>query len=210
MHGFPFVAVSIGLTIQKEPVVGVVYCPLIDDLYSAAKGLGAFLNEKTPLPLCNPVPPLGDLSQCLVATEAGSDRSPEVFDKKMAFIHSVLRKKREANDASSGQAHSIRCTGSAAINMCFVARGNIDVYWEVGCWEWDVAAAMVIVRESGGIVVTGSSKADPRPANIFSRKFMAIRASTDESSQLKIAHQMWEIIPEVDAPRKPVPGGFEP
>lgn len=83
------------------------------------------------------------------------------------------------------------------------------MYWEVGCWEWDVAAAIVIVRESGGIVVTGSSKADPRPVNIFSRKYMAIRAATDESSQLKIAHQMWEIIPEVDAPRKPVPGGFE-
>lgn len=200
---------SIGLTINKEPVVGVVYCPLINDLYSAAKGLGAFLNETIPLPLCRPSPPLYDLSRCLVATEAGSDRSPKVFDKKMAFLQALLRQKRDADDTISGQAHSVRCTGSAAINMCLVAKGVVDVYWEVGCWEWDVTAAIVIVQEAGGIVVTGSSTPDQSPVNIFSRKYMAIRQGSDREDQFKIARQMWNIIPDVDAPRKPVPGGFD-
>ncbi|KAG2223285.1 hypothetical protein INT45_007011 [Circinella minor] len=207
VHGHPFVAVSIGLTIGKEPVVGVVYCPLMNELYSAAKGQGAFLNESIRLPLFQPTPPpLGDLSQCIVSTEAGSDRSPEVIDKKMEMIHTILRQKQN----NGKQAHSIRCTGSAAINLCTVAKGVVDVYWEVGCWEWDVAAAIVIVREAGGIVVTGSHQPDPSPVNIFSRKYLAIRGAQDEKSQLDIAQQMWDIIPEINASRKPVPGGFEP
>ncbi|KAI9488487.1 inositol monophosphatase [Zychaea mexicana] len=207
VHGHPFVAVSIGLTIGKEPVVGVVYCPLMNELYSAAKGLGAFLNENVRLPLFQPTPPpLGDLSECIVATEAGSDRSPEVFDKKMATIHTILKQKQN----NGKQAHSIRCTGSAAINLCTIAKGVVDVYWEVGCWEWDVAAAIVIVRETGGIVVSGGSNPDASPVNIFSRKYLAIRGAQDEASQLKVAHQMWDIIPDIDAPRKAVPGGFEP
>lgn len=204
VHSHPYVAVSIGLTIGKEPVVGVVYCPLMDELYSAAKGLGAFLNETISLPMVRS--PLEDLSQCLVATEAGSDRSPEVFDKKIDFIRTLLGQKQ----CHGKQAHSIRCTGSAAINMCTIAKGVVDVYWEVGCWEWDVAAAVVIVREAGGIVVSGDNKRDLNPVNIFGRKYLAIRAAQDQQSQIKIAEQMWEIIPEINAPRKPVPGGFEP
>ena len=51
------------------------------------------------------------------------------------------------------EAHSVRTTGSAALNLCNVAKGVVDVYWEVGCWEWDVAAGMVIVAESGGLVL---------------------------------------------------------
>ncbi|CDS09285.1 hypothetical protein LRAMOSA10645 [Lichtheimia ramosa] len=204
VHSHPYVAVSIGLTIGKEPVVGVVYCPLMDELYSAAKGLGAYLNETISLPMVRS--PLEDLSQCLVATEAGSDRTPEVFDKKIEFIRTLLGQKQ----CHGKQAHSIRCTGSAAINMCTIAKGVVDVYWEVGCWEWDVAAAVVIVRESGGIVVSGDNKRDLSPVNIFGRKYLAIRAAQDLQSQIKIAEQMWEIIPEINASRKPVPGGFEP
>ncbi|KAI9310601.1 inositol monophosphatase [Dichotomocladium elegans] len=203
VHSHPYVAVSIGLTIQKEPVVGVVYCPLTNELFSAAKGQGAFLNETIRLPLVHA--PLGDLSQCLVATEAGSDRSPEVIDKKVEFIHTILRHQKNGGK----QAHSIRCTGSAAINMCSVAKGVVDVYWEVGCWEWDVTAAIVIVRESGGIVLSGGATKDLEPVNIFGRKYLTIRAAQDRKSQIHLAEQMWEIIPEIHAPRKPVPGGFE-
>ncbi|ORY96174.1 hypothetical protein BCR43DRAFT_491207 [Syncephalastrum racemosum] len=200
VHGFPFVAVSIGLTIGKEPVVGVVYNPLMDELYSAAKGQGAFLNVNQQLPLLRA--PLQDVSQCLVATEAGSDRSPAVIDKKIQFIHDIVSQ-------LGAQAHSLRCTGSAALNLCHIAKGVLDVYWEVGCWEWDVTAAIVIVNEAGGKVYSGASTPDPRPVNIFSRKYLAIRSGSEEQ-QLKVAHQLWEIIPEIDAPRKPVPGGFEP
>ncbi|KAF7721989.1 hypothetical protein EC973_003871 [Apophysomyces ossiformis] len=207
IHGFPFVAVSIGLTMNKVPVLGVVYNPLLDELYSAAQGLGAYLNETTRLPLFHPTPPLIDLSHCLVATEAGSDRSAAVLSKKIETMHAILRKKGGMDKA--GEAHSIRATGSAALNMCCVAKGIIDVYWEIGCWEWDVTAAIVIAQEAGGIVLTGGDQPNKDPVNIFGRKYLAIRAAPDKESQYEIAHQMWNIIPDIDAPRQAVPGGFE-
>ncbi|KAI8342121.1 inositol monophosphatase [Chlamydoabsidia padenii] len=204
VHGYPFVAVSIGLTINKVPVVGVVYNPLLNELYSAAQGLGSYLNQTTPLPLF-PVSPLTNLAQCLIATEAGSDRSSGVLDKKVDAIHTMLRR----IDNKGVEAHSVRATGSAALNMCSVAKGCVDVYWEVGCWEWDVTAAMVILQEAGGLVVSGGTERDEAPANIFGRKYLAIRAAQDRASQLAIAHQMWDILPVIDAPRDMVPGGFE-
>lgn len=197
------------MTLNKIPTIGVVFNPLLNELYSAAKGKGAFLNRTRQLPLFNPPQPLVDLSQCLIATEAGSDRSKAVIDAKIAAIHDMLRKK-DPNHPHAAEAHSIRTTGSAAINLCNVAKGVIDVYWEVGCWEWDVAAAIVIVSESGGIVLEGDNdQSDLAPANIFCRKYLAIRAAQDKESQYLIASQMRHLIPTIDAPRAPVPGGYK-
>lgn len=121
----------------------------------------------------------------------------------------MLQKKSEANPFAA-EAHSVRTTGSAALNLCNVAKGIVDVYWEVGCWEWDVAAAIVIVVESGGIVLAGGNdKLDNEPVNIFCRKYLAIRAARDKESQIEIANQMKDLIPTIEAPRAPVPGGFE-
>ncbi|KAI8991374.1 hypothetical protein BDF20DRAFT_38329 [Mycotypha africana] len=210
VHGYPFVAVSIGFTINKIPTIGVVYNPLLDELYSAAKGKGAYLNETKRLPLFHPAPPLIDLGHCLVSTEAGSDRSKAVIDAKISAIHNIVCKKSKEHPFGA-EAHSIRTTGSAAINLCHIAKGITDVYWEVGCWEWDVAAAIVIVMESGGLVMEGDHDKTniERPVNIFSRKYLAIRAAEDRQEQLKVAAQMKDLIPEIDAPRPPVPGGFE-
>ncbi|CAO3616113.1 unnamed protein product [Cunninghamella blakesleeana] len=215
VHGYPFVAVSIGLTINKIPMMGVVFNPLLNELYSAAKGLGAYLNESISLPLFAPTE-LTDLSQCLVSTEAGSDRSFGVIDKKIDTFYKLLKqKKNDGKDNDGCEVHSIRATGSAALNMCQVAKGSSDVYWEIGCWEWDILAALVILQEAGGIVLNGDSAKknhrDESPVNIFCRKYLAIRPSTSRESQLKIAHQMWDIIPDdIHAPRLPVPGGYEP
>lgn len=196
------------MTLNKIPTIGVVFNPLLNELYSAAKGKGAYLNQSRQLPLFNPPQPLTDLSHCLIATEAGSDRSKLVIDAKILAIHDMLRKKTPDHPFAA-EAHSIRTTGSAALNMCNIAKGVIDVYWEVGCWEWDVAAAMVIVVESGGIVLEGhNDKSDVEPANIFCRKYLTIRAALDKESQLLIASQMRDIIPHIDAPRAPVPGGY--
>ncbi|KAL0087150.1 hypothetical protein F4703DRAFT_1735627, partial [Phycomyces blakesleeanus] len=206
IHGFPFVAVSIGLTIDRESVLGVVYNPLLDELYSAVKGQGAYLNETVRLPLFQPAPPLVDLGHCLVATEVGSDRTPEVLTAKMETLHALMRKKRSVQDKGSAEAHSIRATGSAALNMCCVAKGVVDVYWEVGCWEWDVAAAIVILREAGGLVLSGHNDRQEQDVGLFGRKFLAIRPAADKPCQLKIAHEMWDIIPAIHAPRPHVPG----
>lgn len=160
------------------------------------------------LPLFNLPQPLDDLSHCLIATEAGSDRSKSVIDAKVAAIHNMLQK-RSTVAPCAAEAHSIRTTGSAALNLCNVAKGVIDVYWEVGCWEWDVAAAIVIVQESGGLVLEGhNDKSDTEPVNIFCRKYLAIRAA-ERTSQLKVVDQMKDLIPDIAVPRAPVPGGYK-
>lgn len=211
VHGYPFVAVSIGLTINKIPVVGVVYNPLLNELYSAAKGQGAYLNETISLPLFSPTE-LTDLSQCLVSIETGSDRSLGVIDKKIETFNTLVRQRK--NGGNGKEVHSLRATGSAALNICQVAKGCSDVYWEIGCWEWDITAGLVVLQEAGGLVLHGGNDQDHQrqdePVNIFCRKYLAIRPSTSKASQLKIANQMWDIIPDIKAPRSPVPGGFEP
>ncbi|OZJ05128.1 hypothetical protein BZG36_01363 [Bifiguratus adelaidae] len=214
VHGFPYVAVSIGLTVNKVPVVGVVYNPLLNELYTAAKGHGAFLNESVRLPLCHPHPslPLKSLSDCLIATEMGADRRSEILSAKIDAIHNFSSqpgqegKRSYVSQAKAGGAHSVRSTGSAALNMCCVAKGIIDVYWEIGCWEWDVVAAMVIVQEAGGLCLHGTRPSFD-PVNIFGRKYLIIRAAKPEE-QRHIAESMWDLVTDIPAPRDDVPGGF--
>lgn len=142
VHGFPFICISIALLIDKEPVVGVVFNPILNELYSASKNGGAFYNEKS-LPLITPIQPLESLEQSLVITEYGADRSKISINAKLDTINKVI----------SYPIHGIRSFGSAALNMCYVARGSCDIYYEIGIHAWDVAAAAVILKEAGGCVV---------------------------------------------------------
>ncbi|CAM0142486.1 hypothetical protein VKS41_002006 [Umbelopsis sp. WA50703] len=219
IHGYPFVCVSIGLTINKMPVVGVIYNPLLNELYTAAHGQGAYLNQTTRLPLFDPknIAPLKDLSECLVMTEMGADRTAAVISRKIDTIHNLVAspqdpgKRSIIQNSAGSQAHSIRSTGSAALNLCCVAKGVADVFWEIGCWEWDVCAAIVVLREAGGITLDGLVP-DEKEVNIFCRRYLAIRPTGDRESQLKIARQFWSVVPKegIDAPRDAVPGGYEP
>lgn len=69
--------------------------------------------------------------------------------------------------------HSVRSLGSAALNMCSVASGELDAYWEGGCWAWDVAAGWVVIEESGGMVV-GGNKGEWEP-KVDGRRFLVVR-----------------------------------
>ncbi|CAG8482248.1 20973_t:CDS:2 [Dentiscutata erythropus] len=212
VHGFPFVAVSIGLTINKEPVVGVVFNPFLNELYTARKGHGAFLNHTTKLPLSYPNPPLqlpSSLAQCLVISEFGSDRSDVVISKKVNSVHNLLRKPGEVSWSSkkAGLVRGVRSIGSASLNICSVALGRADIYFEFGCWEWDVTAALVILNEAGGIMVSAQGY-DEGPVDIFGRKYLAIRAGSpcdgdkdSKQSQLRLAREIWDVIEDVDCPR---------
>ncbi|CAG8698486.1 4848_t:CDS:2, partial [Ambispora leptoticha] len=208
VHGLPFVAISIGLAINKEPVVGVIYNPFMNELYTAIKGKGAYLNHTTRLPLShphNPLPLPPTLSQCLVVTEIGSDRSPSIIDKKIKSIHNMVSQPGQSSSTKkAGLVHGIRCFGSAATNLCYIARGDADLYWEIGCWEWDVAAGIVICQEAGGIVVSGNGP-DESPVNILGRKYLAVRGcspsagDTDaKQSQLRIVRELWDIVEEIE------------
>jgi myo-inositol-1(or 4)-monophosphatase len=81
VHRYPYVSISLGLAINLEPTVGIVYNPFTQTLYSAIKGKGAYLNQSTKLPLSEPTP-LETLNTCLVAVEWGSDRSGSDFKVK--------------------------------------------------------------------------------------------------------------------------------
>uniref|UniRef100_A0A1D1YU13 Inositol-1-monophosphatase n=1 Tax=Anthurium amnicola TaxID=1678845 RepID=A0A1D1YU13_9ARAE len=211
VHGFPYVAVCIGLTINKEPVVGVIFNPFLDQLFTARKGNGAYLNLNTKLPLSHPSPPPtlpSSLSQCLILSEFGSDRSSKTMGKKIQSLRNMISKPGEVtwSKKNAGLVHGIRSLGSAASDIMQVAKGEADMFWEIGCWEWDVTAAFVILREAGGLMANGNGPEGP--VDIFGRKYLAIRAGspcagdeTSEQGQLRLARELWNVVEEIDCPR---------
>ncbi|CAA0817987.1 Inositol-phosphate phosphatase [Striga hermonthica] len=143
VHGFPFVCVSIGLTIGRIPTVGVVYNPIMDELFTAARGKGAFLNGK-PIKASSQT----ELVKSLLATEAGTKRDKSTVDATTNMINSLLFKVR-----------SLRMSGSCALNLCGIAAGRLDIFYEQGFGgPWDVAAGAIIVTEAGGLVFDPSGK----------------------------------------------------
>ncbi|EYU33851.1 hypothetical protein ABFS82_08G155000 [Erythranthe guttata] len=143
VHGFPFVCVSIGLTIGRIPTVGVVYNPIMDELFTAIRGKGAFLNGK-PIKTSSQ----NELVKSLLATEIGTKRDKSTVDASTNRVNSLLFKVR-----------SLRMSGSCAINLCGIACGRLDLFYELGFGgPWDVAAGAVIVTEAGGLVFDPSGK----------------------------------------------------
>eukprot|EP01018_Ginkgo_biloba_P029874 Gb_06984 [translate_table: standard] len=137
VHRFPFVCVSIGLTIGKIPTVGVVYNPIIGELFTGIQGRGAFLNG-------NPIKSSSqsEMGKALLAAEIGTKRDKETVDVTTSRINGLLFKVR-----------SLRMTGSCALNLCGVACGRLDICYELGFGgPWDVAAGVLIIQEAGGCV----------------------------------------------------------
>ncbi|RVW87198.1 Inositol monophosphatase 3 [Vitis vinifera] len=143
VHGFPFVCVSIGLTIGKVPAVGVVYNPILDELFTAIRGKGAFLNGK-PIKVSSQT----ELVKSLLATEVGTKRDKSTVDATTNRINGLLFEVR-----------SLRMSGSCALNLCGIACGRLDLFYELGFGgPWDVAGGALIVEEAGGLVYDPSGK----------------------------------------------------
>ncbi len=143
LHSNPMFAVSIGLEREGQLVAGVIYNPASDQLFTAEKGKGAFMNDRR-LRVAN----RKTLADALVTTgipHRGRDGHPR-FLKEM--------------DIMMREVAGIRRTGSAALDLAFVAAGRFDAYWERNLKPWDLAAGIVIVREAGGFVtdLDGSEK----------------------------------------------------
>jgi myo-inositol-1(or 4)-monophosphatase len=130
LYGFPQWAVSIAL----EGELGVVYDPVRDELFSAVRGSGAMLNGSA---VRIPAPPA--LSTALIATGFGYDA--ERRDKQGAVLGRVLPRIRD-----------VRRAGAAALDLCWLAAGRLDGYYERGLAAWDWAAARIVVQEAGGAV----------------------------------------------------------
>ena len=134
-HGYPRFCVSIGVQRDGEPALGVVYDPLLDELFSARRGEGAQLNGR-PLRVSEE----DDLGRALLATGFAYDVHRSAEDNLNHFAKFVKT------------ARGLRRDGSAALNLCYVAAGRFDGYWELKLHPWDVAAGNLIVEEAGGRV----------------------------------------------------------
>jgi myo-inositol-1(or 4)-monophosphatase len=133
LRGFPHFSVSIALLEHGDPIVGVVYDPLRSELFTASKGDGAFVNDRRMR-----VGKRESLAGALLAT-GFPYRQRAHLDTQIAMTRALL-----------GEAEDIRRTGSAALDIAYVAAGRIDGFYEIGLKPWDMAAGCLLVREAGG------------------------------------------------------------
>jgi len=140
-HGFPFFAVSIALEIEDDVVLGVVYHPFMNEFFEAVKNKGAFLNG-TSLQVSG----TDRLDESLLATGFPYDVH-ERPERVVALLEKMLIR-----------AQGVRRLGSAALELCYVAAGRLDGFWEEDLKPWDTAAGLVIVREAGGRLTTFSGE----------------------------------------------------
>lgn len=134
-HQFPMVCVSIALLYKDEPQIAVVYNPILDELFYAKKGHGAYLNSVR-INVSN----VTEVSKSLLATGFAYDRRLNPDNNLPEFCRLTL--------ISQG----VRRMGSAALDLAYVAAGRLDGYWEQGLKPWDIAAGALLVEEAGGLV----------------------------------------------------------
>ena len=143
VHGFPYFAVSIGLARAEELLVGVVYDPTRDEMFVAQRQKGAWLNGDKLIGSH-----VQDLSKAFVVASL-----PSAVDADHASVARLLR--------VLPRAQTVQRTGSAALNLVYVACGRIDAFWSTSLKPWDVAAGSLIVTEAGGrMTTTGGSSFD--------------------------------------------------
>lgn len=151
-HRFPLVCISIGLLHKGLPVVGVIYNPILKELYHTSKGAGSFLND-APIKVST----VNDLSHSLLATGFAYDRHIHPNANYAEF--------QQLTQLSQG----VRRLGSAALDLAFVASGRLDGYWERGLKCWDIAAGILLVEEACGQV----SSYDMQTCDLFSGQILA-------------------------------------
>ena len=141
-HGFPFWCVSIALEHRGELVVGVIHNPISDQMFAATSGQGATLDGR---PIR--VSAAATLRESLISTGLPTQFAPDA-DRTLEHLRRM----------STGT-HSVRRTGSAALNMAYVAAGAFEVFYATKINPWDVAAGVVLIREAGGLVTGISGEA---------------------------------------------------
>jgi myo-inositol-1(or 4)-monophosphatase len=141
VHGFPMFCVTVAAEIDGEVIAGVTYHPILNELYTAVKGKGAYVNKvrlqvsKTKL-----------LKNSLLATGFAYSKSD------------ILKNEMSSFEKASRAARAVRRPGSAALDLAYTARGVFDGFWERHLSAWDVAAGSLLVTEAGGKVTTFSGK----------------------------------------------------
>jgi myo-inositol-1(or 4)-monophosphatase len=135
IHQHPFVAVSIALMYKRQSIVGVVFNPILNELFRAAKGLGTLLNHHEVR-----VSQVDDLGKSLLASGFPYDRRETEDNNYSEFCH------------FTHLTQGVRRAGVASLDLAYVAAGRLDGFWEKGLKSWDMAAGVVLVEEAGGKV----------------------------------------------------------
>ncbi|GAB4538717.1 MAG: inositol monophosphatase family protein [Thermodesulfovibrionia bacterium] len=135
IHGYPMFSVSVALRYHGEIVIGVIHDPLRDELYTAIKGGGAFLNER-PIHVSN----VDVLRNSLIAT-GFPFRKKEMIDQYLKLFKALFNRVSD-----------IRRAGSAALDLAHLACGRCDGFFEIGLSPWDIAGGSLLIKEAGGII----------------------------------------------------------
>ena len=151
-HGFPCFCVSVGLEVEGEISLGVVYIPMLNELFHSEKDKGAFLNGERII-----VSQVDRLNRGLLCTGFPYDVHEHV-DFYLRYFRQFITK-----------SFAIRRPGSAAIDLSYLAAGRFDGFWELKLHAWDVAAASLMITEAGGKVTDFQG----RPFNIYSGEILA-------------------------------------
>jgi myo-inositol-1(or 4)-monophosphatase len=150
-HGFPVFCVSLALEYKGERVAGVVYDPTRDEMFAAERGNGSRLNGAA-----IHVSKTSRLAESLVATGFPSHKRHK--NPNIHFYHQITLR-----------SHGVRRAGSAALDLCYVACGRFDAFWEFNLNSWDTAAGVLLVQEAGGQVTNYKNA----PFNVDSREVVA-------------------------------------
>ncbi|MDI6697411.1 MAG: inositol monophosphatase family protein [Candidatus Saccharicenans sp.] len=159
-HGLPVFCVSIALSFKKEVVLGVVYDPAREEIFTAVRGQGAYLNGQPVR-----VSETAELGRSLLATGFPYDVRSSNDNNLDHFSNFAVR------------AQAIRRLGSAALDLCYVACGRFDGYWEKKLKPWDLAAGSLLVEEAGGRV----SNLEGGDFNVFSPHIVASNGHIHQS-----------------------------
>ncbi len=140
VNGVPHTAISVGVYKDKKPYLAIVYNPILDELYEAKIGEGSFLNGKK-----LKVSIEEDFQKSLIATGF-----PYTSGSNEDDLNDVLKKIKDILP----RCQDLRRLGSASLDLCYVARGTFDGYYEMNLKPWDVSAGVLILSEAGGVVTT--------------------------------------------------------
>jgi len=136
LHGIPHFAISIGLEQKNEIICGIIFDPIKDEIFSAEKGNGAYLNMQRMR-----VSSRSKLKECMIVTGGPKNQAK---DKELSLV--------EYKKFSSTVHTPIRKLGSASLDMAYVAAGRCDGFWQRNLNYWDIAAGIILVKEAGGFV----------------------------------------------------------
>jgi len=142
LHGIPLFSISIALEREGVLVAGVIYCPAMDELFVAERGQGAFLNDRFRLRVANRNSLDTSVVCCGVPHQGRGDLG--LFREELSRLQPLVA--------------GIRRTGSAALDLAWLAAGRFDIFWERDLASWDIAAGTLMVREAGGTITDINDK----------------------------------------------------